>query len=438
MPPLMKLPDYEYPRNALINFAPINDAADGYVQNKLMQRRQANEDTRLGMEQERLGMAKAESAQQSQAREVARIGKESEAIHAMEGPQRQAIWQQWTTRNPSVAAHMEKFGIDPNDHVNGPKFLAMQAGSFNQLDQDKTRAQIEADRARTASSYASTAATNAQAQQLSRQTPKARAAAAGEYGLVKGTPEYNQFVISGQYAPKSSVVTVKDSERPYEVGRDETGKTVYRPIDTGTAREGLSDPKDRASVEHQLRQEINGVTKDYRTVREALGSLEKISEVNSAGSDIALIFSYMKILDPNSVVRETEFATAQNAAGVPDQVRNAFNRALNGERLNPNQRQDFVSVARRVGESQIGQYTRTINQYHGVAKRSGVNPNNVILDQELVSPDGRIAPGNTMRGQTPPDANRALGEAKAAIAAGAPREKVIERLRQNGMPTDGL
>jgi hypothetical protein len=438
MAQLYNLPAYEF-KNALVNFAPINDAIDSNRQNALMQRRADNEDQRLGMERERLGMAKQEHGERANQRKVQAWGAQAQVIDEMpDGPQKQELAGRFYASNPDLIAHSKSKGIDPQ-HPTFWKMLRAEAGNYDPLKQRQVEAQIDASKANTAQSYAATAATNAQAQQLSRQTPEARASVAGEYGLVKGTPEYNQFVISGQYAPKSNVVNVKDSERPYEVGRDPaTGKTVYTPIDTGTAREGISDPKDKASVEHQLRQEINSVTKDYRTVREALGSLEKIAEVNSAGSDIALIFSYMKILDPNSVVRETEFATAQNAAGVPDQVRNMFNRALNGERLNPTQRQDFLGVARRVGESQIGQYTRTINQYQGVAQRSGVNPRNVILDQELIAKDGKISPGNTMRGQAPPPASSAMAEAKAAIAAGAPRDKVIERLRQNGMPTDGL
>ena len=276
-----------------------------------------------------------------------------------------------------------------------------------------------------------------QTQQLKSQTPEWRQANAARFGIDIATPEGKAFVISGQYTPKSGIVNVKDNERPMRVGRDASGNPVYTPIDTGQ-EPGISKPKDRASVEHQLRSEITGITKDYRTVREALGSLDAIAQQDSAGADIALIFSYMKILDPNSVVRETEFATAQNAAGVPDQVRNAFNRALNGERLNPKQRQDFLGVARRIGTQQTGQYKRTIDQYRDVANRSGVDPRNVILDQDLLTPSGGVAQGNSRvgTGQTPPP--NALDDARAAIAKGAPRDKVIERLRQNGIPTDGL
>lgn len=51
------------------------------------------------------------------------------------------------------------------------------------------------------------------------------------------------------------------------------------------------------------------------------------------------------MLDPGSVVRESEFATAQNAASVPERVRSSFNRVLSGEKLSPKQRKDFVGRA---------------------------------------------------------------------------------------------
>ena len=50
----------------------------------------------------------------------------------------------------------------------------------------------------------------------------------------------------------------------------------------------------------------------------------------------------MKMLDPTSVVREGEFATAQNATGVPERIRNSFNKAMSGERLGQKQRTKFI------------------------------------------------------------------------------------------------
>jgi hypothetical protein len=156
--------------------------------------------------------------------------------------------------------------------------------------------------------------------------------------------------------------------------------------------------KEVASIEHQLRGEVGGVAKDYRVVRDSAANVEALSKTPSAASDIALIFQYMKILDPQSVVREGEFATAQNAAGVPDRIMNIYNRIISGQRLNEAQRVDFVNQARTLATTKLDQYRRDIDQYRGVAERSKVNPRNVILDQELLSPQGQTAAGNSGQG----------------------------------------
>ena len=59
----------------------------------------------------------------------------------------------------------------------------------------------------------------------------------------------------------------------------------------------------------------------------------------------------MKALDPTSVVREGEFANAQNSAGVPDRIRNYYNQLQRATRLNPEQRAEFLGVAQGIYES---------------------------------------------------------------------------------------
>lgn len=66
---------------------------------------------------------------------------------------------------------------------------------------------------------------------------------------------------------------------------------------------------------------------------------------DTAAGDISLIFAFMKMNDPGSTVREGEFATAQNATGVPGRVVAAYNRALQGTRLTPTLRADFKKTA---------------------------------------------------------------------------------------------
>jgi hypothetical protein len=97
-----------------------------------------------------------------------------------------------------------------------------------------------------------------------------------------------------------------------------------------------------------------------------------------AAGDLSLIFAYMRILDPNSVVREREFANAQNAAGVPDQIRNLYNRALRGERLNDTQRTQFVSRATAIAKQSEKSLLRQSNRYTNIAMRYGIDPAMVV------------------------------------------------------------
>jgi uncharacterized protein YcbK (DUF882 family) len=135
----------------------------------------------------------------------------------------------------------------------------------------------------------------------------------------------------------------------------------------------LPPPGPDFGAEDDLRKEFIGshVVKNFQVQADAAGRIAAAAKDPSAAGDLALIFSFMKILDPGSVVREQEFANAQNAAGVPDQIRNAWNRALTGERLAPAQRDDFLRQAAAIYGSAQEQYKAVESQYRTIAEQSG-------------------------------------------------------------------
>lgn len=125
---------------------------------------------------------------------------------------------------------------------------------------------------------------------------------------------------------------------------------------------------------------------DFRTLRETA-----LNPKATAQDDIATIFAFMKSLDPDSAVRETEYATAQNAGGIPDNIRNAYNKALDGERLAPRQRQAFVRTAYSAYKSRRDAYNETAEQFRGYARDYGVNPDRVARTFTPDKPAGRRA-----------------------------------------------
>ena len=66
-----------------------------------------------------------------------------------------------------------------------------------------------------------------------------------------------------------------------------------------------------------------------------------------------MVFKFMKALDPTSVVREGEQANAENSAGVPEAVRNMYNKVMSGARLGDEQMKQFVFTAKSLANSAI-------------------------------------------------------------------------------------
>jgi hypothetical protein len=127
-----------------------------------------------------------------------------------------------------------------------------------------------------------------------------------------------------------------------------------------------------------LRKEFDQLpeVKNFKTVRTAYKQIEALTSnpKATAQDDIAAIFTFMKALDPTSTVREGEFATAQNATGIPDRIRNLYNKAAEGTRLNPAQRAEMRSTASRVYVPVREAYNETAKRYQGYAADAGIEP----------------------------------------------------------------
>lgn len=125
---------------------------------------------------------------------------------------------------------------------------------------------------------------------------------------------------------------------------------------------------------NSLRGEGEDLIRDYRKIEEAFSRVAASAEDPSAAGDLALIFNYMKMLDPGSTVREGEFATAQNAGGVNSRVVSFYNSMLNGERLTVQQRADFVDRARRLFAEQQRVANERLDPLREQSRERGFDP----------------------------------------------------------------
>lgn len=120
--------------------------------------------------------------------------------------------------------------------------------------------------------------------------------------------------------------------------------------------------------------------KGYIDVRDAYDRVKSAAEDPSGAGDLALIFNYMKVLDPGSVVREGEFANAENSAGIPSKIRNLYNKTIEGKRLTEDQRADFVDRAGRLVEPKKANYENAIQFYKREAELEGLPVDRVVRD----------------------------------------------------------
>ena len=153
---------------------------------------------------------------------------------------------------------------------------------------------------------------------------------------------------------------------------DESGRMVVNPESlTKETQEQIENTDD-------LREEFMGQQgiKDFMVVKT---SYEKVKTADkSPQGDIALIFNFMKTLDPTSVVREGEFATAQNSAGVPEGIRVAYNQALSGKRLSASQRDGFKKTATQQFNAHVTTAAERAKFYRELAEERGLDPNDVV------------------------------------------------------------
>ena len=129
-----------------------------------------------------------------------------------------------------------------------------------------------------------------------------------------------------------------------------------------------------------LRKEFTALSAPFIELRDAIRKVEQSNETPSAAGDLSLIFNFMKIQDPASVVRESEFATAQNATSLKGRLGASAQRVVSGQRMTVAQRQDFVDTANRLFGTQLQSQIAMEGNFRKIAERSGMNSKDVVLN----------------------------------------------------------
>jgi len=201
------------------------------------------------------------------------------------------------------------------------------------------------------------------------------------YGSIRGTlkPELSQDT---QYGPAMP-------------GQYDTSKFTQQFYSTPAGQKALNN-------EQQYYQQFNNnqVVKDYQVIATKVDSVNKIIESGVGGpGDLSVVYEFMKALDPNSVVRETEFATAAKSGNLFLGQLAKFNGYFkdSGGFLPENVKQAFSSIVNSKLEAQTTRYNALANQTRKIAYDQGLNPDHVaplvdtFTSSKPVSPEAAFA-----------------------------------------------
>ena len=172
------------------------------------------------------------------------------------------------------------------------------------------------------------------------------------------------------------------------VDKETLERVALLPGDAGAAaRQILGMRKDAFGAQQPKIGDVSDLGKrwlsesqNFLAMMDSANQLLASAKENSAAGDIGMIFTFMKALDPTSVVREGEQASAQNAAGVPERVRNAYNSMLTGQRLSPRQRKEFISLANSLVKSGMSEQERRNKYFTELSNAYNISPSLVVRD----------------------------------------------------------
>jgi hypothetical protein len=140
------------------------------------------------------------------------------------------------------------------------------------------------------------------------------------------------------------------------------------------------------SASTNLRKEFNNrpEVKEYNQTMPKIASIDKAlveaqKSGNKVAADQALITLFNKMTDPNSVVRESEYArTPENLSFINKMQGKIAKLSTGGAGLTNADRQAIVNMAKQMQVAYQEVFDRTADEYSGYARGYGINPTMIV------------------------------------------------------------
>jgi hypothetical protein len=169
----------------------------------------------------------------------------------------------------------------------------------------------------------------------------------------------------------------KGSFQQFQMELKKAGATS---VSVGTGKAG--------EMETGYRKEFNSLPEvtRYKAAIPAYKAIESAVTRPGAQSEINLIYGLAKLYDPESVVREGEYATIANSQAIPEWIKGQAQRLAGGGRLTDATKQQILTEAQaRIGTFQT-EYEGAKQTYEGIVGRQGLDSRNIFTPVGSVTP----------------------------------------------------
>ena len=157
-----------------------------------------------------------------------------------------------------------------------------------------------------------------------------------------------------------------------------------RPVREQPTRTEMT-PGQSFAATRQLRSEFNRETTAAREVTSQLGIMEEALKAaeggNMAAGSQGVLVTFQKILDPNSVVRESEYARSASGQSLLSRIEGAYTKlAAGGAGIPISELRQFVTLGRTFAQRQQQAAAEVRAQIDATAKDYGIDPARVTRD----------------------------------------------------------
>ncbi|KKM72068.1 hypothetical protein LCGC14_1424310 [marine sediment metagenome] len=154
-------------------------------------------------------------------------------------------------------------------------------------------------------------------------------------------------------------------------------------------RRGLLQGRRRqlAQAERGLRADYLKEAGSFIKIRDQFDRVQLASQDPTGASDLSMIFAFMKMLDPTSVVRESEFRAAASIGSIPQRIEGFRKKLTTGEFLSAGQRANFLAEAVKLFGRSKSRKEAIDKRFSKISIEQGIDPENVIQSFGFDTPE---------------------------------------------------